>query len=195
MSPRFLILASAGAMFALAACHREQAPVQGQRISLDTVGRGGEQPLPSPDTKGAAWTVSANGQAIDFGQPGQKAFLTLACNVKTDPAQVTIVRHAPARPGEKALFPVISNSINSRFKVDAVLRDHEWRWEGTLPADDALWEVFEGSPAFEATLPGGGSLKVPGSRMPSQFLDWCRNRGQGPALAAPKNDEAAKPAA
>jgi len=194
MSPRFLILASTVAMLALAACHREQAPVQAQRISLANVGSGEEQPLPSPDTKGASWAVSANGQAIDFGQPGEKPFLTLACNVRTDPAQVTIIRHAPARPGEKALFPVISNSINSRFKVDAVLRDHEWRWEGTLPADDALWEVFEGSPAFEATLPGGGSLKVPGSRIPSQFLDWCRNRGQGPALATPKNDKAAKPA-
>jgi hypothetical protein len=195
MNPRLLILTSAGPLLILSACHREQAPVQAQRISLDNVSNGEEEPLPSPDTKGAAWTVSGSGQAIDFGQPGEKPFLTLACNVKADPAQVTIVRHAPSRPGEKALFPVISNSINSRFKVDAVLRDHEWRWEGTLPADDGQLDVFEGGQSFEATLPGGGSLKVAASRMPSQFLDWCRKRGQGPALAAPQNDKAAKPAA
>ena len=194
MSPRFVSLACAGVLLSLAACHRERAPLQGQRISLDSIGSGEEQPLPSPDTKGAAWAVSGNGQAIDFGQPGQKPFLTLGCNVKTDPAQVTIVRHAPARPGEKALFPVISNSINSRFRVDAVLRDHEWRWEGTLPADDSQLDVFEGG-QFEATLPGGGTLKVAASRVPGQFIEWCRNRGQGAAIATPQNDEAAKPAA
>jgi len=89
---------------------------------------------------------------------------------------------------------VISNSINSRFRVDAVLRDHEWRWEGTLPADDSQLDVFEGG-QFEATLPGGGTLKVAASRVPGQFIEWCRNRGQGAAIATPQNDEAAKPAA
>ena len=67
MSPRFLILAPAGAALLLAACHREQAPVEAQRISLDEVPSQGEQPLPSPDTTGASWAVSATGQTIDFG--------------------------------------------------------------------------------------------------------------------------------
>src|SRR4051812_24442724 len=108
MSPPFVIPASAGALLLLAACHREQAPVQGQRIALDQVPSQGEQPLPSPETEGARWMPSADGQAIDFGRPGQRAFLTLACNVRSDPPRVTIIRHAPARPGEKALFPVIA---------------------------------------------------------------------------------------
>ncbi len=167
--------------------------MQGQRIALDQVPSEGEQPLPSPDTKGARWTVSANGQAIDFGQPGERPFLTLACDLRTDPAQLTIIRHALARPGEKALFPVISNTTNARFKVDAALHDNEWRWEGSLPADDAQLDVFEEAQALEATLPGGGTLKLPPSSVPAQFLGWCRGHGQGPAVED-KKDEAAKPA-
>jgi hypothetical protein len=187
MSPRFLILASAGAL-ALTACHREEAPVQGQRIALDEVPSGGEQPLSSPDTKGARWTPSADGQAVDFGRAGERPFLSLECNVKADPPRVTIVRHAPARPGEKALFPVMSNSTIARFKVDAALHGNEWRWEGTLPADDPQLAVFEESRALEATLPGGGTLKLAASGVPAEFLGWCRARGQTPAIAADKND-------
>jgi hypothetical protein len=89
---------------------------------------------------------------------------------------------------------VISNTTNSRFKVDAALHDNEWRWEGSLPGDDAQLDVFQGGPAFDATLPGGGTLKVPASNVPGQFLSWCRNRGQGAAVVIPNKDEAAKPA-
>lgn len=191
MHPRFLILAPAGAALLLTACHREQAPVEAQRISLDEVPSRGEQPLPSPDTKGANWTVSSTGQRIDFGKPGGKPFLSLACSVKADQPLVTVIRHAPARPGEKALFPVIGNRIISRFKVDAALVDDEWRWQGTLPADDSLLEVFEGPGALQATLPGGGTVKVGGSGVPGQFLTWCRQRGQAPAVEPTKGTEAA----
>jgi hypothetical protein len=193
MSPRFLILACAGVLI-LTACHREQAPVEAQRIALDEVPSEGEQPLSSPDTEGARWSPSADGQAVDFGKPGERPFLSLVCNVKADPPQVTIVRHAPARPGEKALFPVMSNSTIARFKVDAALHGNEWRWEDTLPADDPQLAVFEESRALEATLPGGGTLKLAASGVPAEFLDWCRARGQAPAIAADRNDEAAKPA-
>jgi hypothetical protein len=194
MSPRLVILAAAGPLLLLAACHRgEQAPVRGQRISLDAVDNDGEQPLPSPDTKDAAWTPTSNGQAIDFGRPGEKPFLTLACNVKADPPRMTIIRHVPARPGEKALFPVLGSSTTSRFKVDATLADREWRWQATLPADDAQLEVFASKGALEATLPGGGTLKIAASAVPGQFIGWCRERGQAPAIADDKNDEAAKP--
>jgi hypothetical protein len=190
----FRHLVVALAIASTAACHREQAPVQSQRIALDQVPSQGEQPLSSPDTEGARWMPSADGQAIDFGRPGQRPFLTLACHVRSEPPQVTIIRHAPARPGEKALFPVMSNTTISRFKVDAALRDNEWRWEATLPADDPQLEVFEESRALEATLPGGGTLKIAASGVPGEFVGWCRKRGQAPAIADDKNDEAAKPA-
>jgi hypothetical protein len=182
-----LTLAIIAMSLAVAACHREQAPVEGQRISLSDVRSESEEPLPSPDTEGASWTVARTGQAIDFAKPGAKPFVSLACSVKAGQPQVTVIRHAPARPGEKALFPVIGNRIISRFKVDAALADNEWRWQGTLPADDPLLEVFEGPGALEATLPGGGTVKIAGSAVPGQFLTWCRNGGKAPAVetAAP----------
>ena len=168
---------------ALAACHRgEKAPVQGQRISLSDVPSGGEEPLPSPDTKDASWAVSQTGQAINFGNPEGRPFLSLACIVKGGLPQITIIRHAPARPGEKALFPVIGGGVISRFKVEAALADNEWRWQGTLPADDPLLEVFEGAHELEATLPGGGTVNVKASSVPGQFLTWCRAGGKAPAV-------------
>ena len=134
MPPRFI--AASLAIVSLTACHGEQAPMKAQRIALDQVPSQSEEPLPSPDTKGAGWVVSQNGQAIDFEKSGARPFLSLACGVKAGQPRVTIIRHAPARPGEKALFPVIGGGIISRFKVDAALADNEWRWQGTMPADD-----------------------------------------------------------
>jgi hypothetical protein len=171
------ILATALVLTNLAACHRsEQEPVQAQRIAFDKMPSEGEQPLASPDTTGASWTVEANGQAIDFGKPGERPLLTLICNTGASPPQVTIVRHAPARAGEKALFPVIGNGKTSRFEVDAARVDGEWRWQGTLPADDPQLEVFAGSNRLEATLPGGGTVKIEGSAAPGQFIAACRQR-------------------
>jgi hypothetical protein len=180
----------------LAACHGEQAPVQGQRIALDQVPSQGEQPLPSPNTEGARWTPSADGQAIDFGRPGDRPFLSLQCDIKAEPPRLTIVRHAPSRPGEKALFPVMSNTTIARFKVDAALRDGEWRWEGALPASDPQLDVFTGPLEIEATLPGGGTLTIAGSRIPGEFVNWCRAGGNAapPEVTETSEATAAPPA-
>ena len=169
--PAFLVLV-------LAACERVEEPVDGQRIALDQTGGAVREPLVSPDTGGAAWTVSPDGQAIDFGNPGERPFLSLACRVKDNPPTIAVIRHAEARPGEKALFPVIGNGTISRFKVDAALEDNEWRWSGSVPADDAMLEVFTGRREIEATLPGAGTLKIAGSRIPGEFITWCATGGR-----------------
>lgn len=179
LNRRFFLLALS---LSLAACHgTEQEPVQAQRIAFDEVPSGGEQPLDSPDTEGASWVLSANGLALDFGKPGARPFVTLACNPSAAPARITIVRHAPARAGEKALFPVIGNGKISRFEVDAARVGGEWRWQGTLPADDPLLDVFAGPRSLEATLPGGGTVKIEGSSAPGQFIAQCRERAPAPA--------------
>lgn len=163
----------------LAACGEGgDAPVQARRISLEDVRTKVAEPLLSPDTKGARWTVTRNDQAIAFGQPGAGPFLTLACDLREAPATLTIVRHAPARPGQKALFPVIGNGTISRFKVDAALSEGEWRWEGVLPASDAQFDVFTGAGELQATLPGGGTLLIEGSSIPGEFVNWCRAGGR-----------------
>ncbi len=176
----------------LAACDRAEPPTGVQRIDLDDARPDIEQPLPSPDTENAAWTVAKNGQSIDFGNADEKPWLSLACRVRADPPTVKIIRHVKVRPGEKALFPVIGNGTISRFKVDAKLEDGEWRWEGEVPADDALLEVFTGRREIEATLPGAGSLIIPGSRIPGEFIDWCRKGGAAPK---PRPDPSAAPEA
>jgi len=171
------------AIVALAACDRPETPVDGQRISLDAARGTIEQPLPSPDTVNASWTVAKNGQSIDFGNPGETPLLTLSCHLKDKAPTIHIVRHVTTRPGEKALFPVIGNGMVSRFKVDATLADGEWRWEGVVPAEDGSLDVFTGRRELEATLPGAGTLIIDGSAIPGEFVDWCRKGGATPNAA------------
>ncbi len=173
-APALLIL-----MPFLAACGEgSEAPMQAQRISLEDARAKIAEPLLSPDTQDATWTVSEDQRAIRFARPGAEPFLTLACDLREVPAMLTIVRHAPARPGQKALFPVLGNGTISRFKVDAALDEGEWRWEGTFPASDPQFDVFTGPLELEATLPGGGTLLIEGSRIPGEFVTWCRAGGR-----------------
>ena len=164
-------------LLSLVACDRAEEPVDPQRISLDAARGEAREPLPSPDTDDARWAVAPDGQAVAFGNAGERPFLSLACRVKDDPPTIRVIRHAEARPGEKALFPVIGNGTISRFKADAALEDDEWRWQAVVPADDALLEVFTGAREIEATLPGAGSLIISGSRVPGEFIAWCRRGG------------------
>ena len=177
----------------LAACGEGgDAPVQAQRISLDDARVTVAEPLLSPDTAGAGWTVSADQQAIAFGRPGAEPFLTLACDLREAPATLTVIRHVPARPGQKALFPVLGNGTIARFKVDAALSEGEWRWEGVLTASDPQLDVFAGAGELQATLPGGGTLLIEGSSVPGEFVTWCRAGGQ--VLRAEESEVTEQPA-
>jgi len=184
-----------GALLALTACQREPEPVQAQRFSLDAARHVPEAPIASPDTRNAAWSVTKDAQAIDFGRPGADPLLSLACDLRKTPAQLRIVRHVVARPSEKALLPVIGNGTISRFKVDATLAAGEWRWEGALPANDPSLDVFTGPRELEATLPGGGTLLIAGSRIPGEFVNWCRAGGRVQRVEAAEADAAAATAA
>ncbi|WP_121115086.1 hypothetical protein [Croceibacterium ferulae] len=140
--------------------------------------RGNNDPvLPSPDTSGASWTVSADGQSIAYGDKDAEPFLSLTCRLRDDPPRMAIVRHVAARPGQQALFPVIGNGAISRFKVDAALVGGKWRWQGAVAATDPQLSVFSGPRTIEATLPGGGTLVVGASRIPAEFVRWCRAGG------------------
>lgn len=180
----------------LAACGGDpEEPTQGQRFSLEAARAQVAEPLLSPDTTGASWSVSEDGRAIDFALPDREPLLTLACNLRQAPAKLTLVRHAPAQPGQKAILPVIGNGMIVRFMVDAALADGEWRWQGALPAGDPQLDVFTGSRELEATLPGGGTLLIGGSRIPGEFVNWCRAGGRVlRAEAAEESDPEAKTA-
>lgn len=157
-----------------------------QRVDLSNIpAPSNVPPLESPDTSDASWRVDENGRAIRFGNEGEAPLMSLACLLSDAPPQMVIMRHAPAQPRQKALFPVIGNGMRSRFLVDAGLYEGEWRWEGTLPASDPQLDVFTGTRDMTATLPGGGMLEISGSRLPGEFVSWCRAGGQTPVLTNP----------
>lgn len=168
--------------FALSACGSgEDAAVaaqDAQRVNFADVQRRANTPLPSPDTAASGWTVATNGQSINFGSAGQKPMLTIACNLRERPTKITVSRHVIAQPGQTALFPVIGNGTISRLPVDAALENNEWQWRGIYLSTDERLDVFTGAGAVEATLPGGGTLQINGSRMPGEFIRWCRAGGK-----------------
>lgn len=193
-SPQLRLLAAILAC-ALAACQQQAeshgaaqridlADASGEiaRIDLATAAETRELPMDTPDTTNAAWTVDQNGQSVHYGNPGEPALLSLECRLSEEPPQFAIIRHAPALPGQGALFAVMGNGHVSRLLADATLAPNdtggEWRWEATLPADDPQLELFIGSGDMRATLPGKGALAIPPSPVPGQFVEWCRAGGQ-----------------
>lgn len=175
----------------LTACDRQDEPAREdiQRVSLEDMAPRQAQADPSPDTSAASWSVAENGQAIRFGNVGEPPLLTLSCSLDGQPPQLVIIRHARALPGQGALFPVMGNGMTSRFMVDATLGENEWHWEARLPASDPQLDVFAGPRDIVATLPGRGSLEIAGSRIPGEFLEWCRLGGR----ASPVEEEAVEP--
>jgi len=174
-------------LFALAACSQQPAaePEAAQRIALDQAGQRSEQPLSSPDTSRAVWTVSANGKALNFGNRGAKPWLTLDCRLaQGSPPYLAVIRHASAFPGQTALIAVLGNGYVSRLPADATLADGEWRWEASLPAIDPAWNLFIGTGDMRATLPGKGAVEIPPSPIPGEFVTWCRAGGR--ALPEPQ---------
>lgn len=173
----------------LAACGQQGASApEPQTIALDDTGPTPAQAELSPDTSNGRWRVAEDGQAIHFAETGEAPWLSLACNLEQAPIGFTIIRHAEAFPGQSALFPFVGNGMASRFLADATLHrtaeGNEWRWEARLPAADPQLDIFEGTRELTATLPGHGMLEIAGSRIPGEFVAWCRAGGQTPEVEA-----------
>lgn len=133
---------------------------------------------PSPDVTDAGWKVSDNGKSLLFGKPSGAPYLTLACDLssKAEP-RIDVIRHAQSEPGAKALFAVMGNGVTSRLYLDAKLLPQGWNWQGSYPAGSTEFEVFNGPRDIEATLPGAGTMKLPASPLPHEFIQWCRRSG------------------
>ena len=185
---RAALLASLAAALVLAACDRAPPPVQ--RVDLAEAGPAMPRVMEvSPDTSLAGWRVADDGQALHFGNAGADPLLSLACRPGENPPQISVIRHLTALPGQGALLPVIGNGMRSRFMVDATLADGEWRWEAKLPAADPSLDVFTGPRDLTATLPGGGMLEIAGSRLPGEFVTWCRAGGVVRPTVEPEAEE------
>lgn len=185
---RPLVLLGLGLTLAACGQNGEPAP-ETQSISLEATGPREAHANPSPDTTGALWTVADSGQAIRFGNPDEEPWLSLLCDLEQTPIQFVVIRHAEAFPGQSALFPFVGNGMRSRFLADTNLSDGEWRWEASLPVNNPQLDVFSGTRDLTATLPGRGMLEIRGSRIPGEFLDWCRAGGRTPEVENYSDDE------
>lgn len=175
------------ALPALASCGSEP---QVERIDLAEVGEE-EGPVisPSPQSEGAEWSLAPGGLAIQFGRAAGDPYLSLKCKLSKDlPPAITVVRHAPADPGARALFAVMGGTITARLKVNSKQSGAAWHWEGTYPADTEDLDAFAANKGFEATLPGAGTLKASGSPLTREFIDWCREGGKA-LTEAPSGSE------
>jgi len=160
----------------LAACQQSQ----GEILTADDFESAAVMVLtPSPDIEGAKWSITEDELGIQFGKDSTTPILSLECEPSDEHEPLmTVIRHAKSEPGAKALFAVIGNGIAARMKLDAVLADGGWRWEGTLPAKAGEFDVFTGPRAIEATLPGAGTVKLPAAKLPREFVGWCRRNGE-----------------
>lgn len=166
---------SVGLSLALTACGEAPARPPGVvRIAFDQVGQGASEPLPSPDTTGAAWVMDGT-RGISFARPGSSPFMTLSCVAdNAGLAQVRIVRQSPADPHARAMLALIGNRRIARIKIDAVPAGKRWLWQASLPADDPQLDGLAGYGSLEATIPGAGTLKLAASDLPGQLIEACR---------------------
>lgn len=151
------------------------------RMALGTLASPADTAPVQPD--GAAWQALAPDQ-VTFGLPGQRPLLVLSCiRNGAGLATIRILRATRAEEGAKALFALIGNGRISRLSLDARQPGEAGQWEGVVPASDPRLDVLRGGNGIEATLPGGGTLKLPASREPGRLLAACR-AGDGAAHPA-----------
>ena len=175
----------------LAACGEANGAPETERIDLAEAVAAAprETVMESPETQFATWTVAESGHAIHFANHGQPPLLTLDCRLDAEPITLAIIRHAPALPGQSALIAVMGNGHVSRLPAEPVVQDNEWRWEASLPAADEQLDLFIGPGDMRATLPGKGAVAIPPSRIPGEFVEWCRAGGKSVNVPVEKDSE------
>lgn len=164
----------------LAACSRGEsgdAPVKAQRIDLS----GGAIPdVPPEQPRNSAWREEGPDRVV-FGAPGQPPLLEVECSgAGREDARIVFTRRVLAPAGAKALFAIEGAGI-SRFPLDVVRPGNPGEWRGGALALDPSTSVLNGG--GKATLPGGGTLKLPYSGLTGALLRRCR--GGRPPRAEP----------
>ncbi len=163
------------ALLTLAACSpsgsQQQEPLDSQRVALPSESMPSELPPRQPD--GTVWQATG-GDRIAFGVPDGSPLLTIACLHEDSPsAQLRFSRYTRAEAGAKALFAIEGNGHVARLPLDVVRAGDPGEWQGTVSAFDEAVQAIKGTEAITATLPGGGSLKLPVSNLPGALLDQC----------------------
>lgn len=180
-----------GLSLCLAACQPSAADDYLARGDTSPAARVASDPLPSPDTQGAIWAAIEGQNRIVYGKPDEAPLFGLACIGKGAASTLRFTRYSPADEGAKAFMAVIGNGHVARLKVDATRAGKGWLWQGETPIENDRLEAFTGSRGVEATVPGAGTLKLNGSHLPGQLIDYCRAQarsdvsGQQAAPAGP----------
>lgn len=161
-------------LLTLAACNPAPADGPSERVVLDRAWGERHPPIASPDTSDAVWSPG-EGQRLLFGNVGARPFLSIACESGGDgAAAIRFVRHIASDPEAGAMMALVGNGAIGRIAVDSTWRGDTWRWEGTVPADDAALDAITGQRALTVTMPGAGTLELPPSARPSQLIARCR---------------------
>lgn len=190
---RGAILAGLALAGALGGCKPPPTDAAVARVSLRTPTSGPSEPLPSPDTTGAAWASTDNPQRLVYGVPGQPVLLALEClGPASADAKLRITRHAPADSGAAALLALIGNGWIGRFPVDATQIGGRVMWQGDVPAAQREWDALKPEREATATVPGAGLVRLNPSPLPMALVTACRGKPDAPALPA---DPASEPAA
>ena len=136
----------------------------------------------SPDTEGAVWASSATPLRIVFGHPGKPPLLAIEC--AGSPALLKVTRFAATDPRAKGMMALIGNGHVERLKVDALdLGGRGWLWQGRFEPADPRLDALTGARRLELTIPGAGSLLLPGSPRPGELIERCRQ------IASPEPSE------
>ncbi|MFM5929564.1 MAG: hypothetical protein ACKOPQ_01510 [Novosphingobium sp.] len=184
---RCLTLLSALSLAACSSGDSDETPESPKRLVIPS------QPAPMREApkqpEGAVWSAAADGSAA-FGAPGLGPLLTIACERRgTLDARLVFHRYTRADEGAKALFAIEGNGHVARIPLDAVKAGEPGEWRGAVSAFDEAVEAIKGGYGVAATLPGGGTLRWPGTPVPGRVLDDCRG-----GLKVPK-DTPSEPAA
>jgi len=187
-----LLVSALGCVAALSGCTRTESrqvvenqgePAAGYPQRLDLAGMAQPVDVAPVQPEGSVWRVA--GAAVEFGVPGQPALFALSCGHAADgTALIKVMRETRAESGAKALFALIGNGRIARLPLDVTRAGEPGQWAGNIPARDTRLEVLKGGNRIEATLPGGGTLKLPASSEPGRLLNECRASDRGPADAA-----------
>jgi hypothetical protein len=175
---------------ALAACTRGETRQVMENEGAPAVAGGGYSqqiqfsgPLPDagapvqPDN--AAWRLA--GSSLRFSADSGDLFAVECTHAADGTALLRLSRMTRAEPGAKALFALIGNGRISRLPMDVTRAGESGEWQGLVPAGDPRLDVLKGGNRIEATLPGGGTLKLPASSEPGRVLAACRASDHGPA--------------
>jgi len=179
-----LALMAVGITAALTACKPPPTDEALERELPDAQPVFASAPLPSPETDGAIWTVSArNRDRIIYGVPGKPALMALTCIAEdgagNGPARLRVSRISPADEGASALLALVGNGHIARIKVEAAETSGAIIWRGEVEARGAAegkLAPLSGARALTATVPGAGMVTLNPSAIPMEMIESCAQR-------------------